>query len=385
MSENSGKSTVRKNRNTNIELLRVVAMFLIVVYHITVHCVNVQMSDASYLTGAAEIFTRPVFYKRILITDTIMTFGIVGNAIFILISGYFMAENMCDLARAGKTAKKLLLQMGFAAILLVCVPAVCSVVVPGIDGGLQSISIFNSMSWFIGYYFIVLVCGLLFLNRFLAGLDRKKYLAFVLVVFAITQFSYSGNIAESLAQGLRTILTGIALYAFGGYIRKFDPFSKTRSYTFIIIIAVTYMLVWISEYNETAARIAAYINSSSTDPFYQSVPIFDNFSIVIIIIAVCVFELFRRMKIPYNGIINNLGSATLMIYLLHDNDFFYRVWNVHDWVTDFASSPGIFVLTLFKWALMTFCVGILAYIIYEGMMKLVNKMKSGDDRNGTKA
>lgn len=36
---------MKKLRSSNIELLRVLAMFMIVMYHITCHCVTVQFTD----------------------------------------------------------------------------------------------------------------------------------------------------------------------------------------------------------------------------------------------------------------------------------------------------------------------------------------------------
>lgn len=86
-----------KVRSSNIELLRIVAMFMIVTYHIVVHCVDVQLTSSDPSGVAAYgFFDHPVFYKRILILNTIMTFGIVGNAIFILILGYFLASRTGD-------------------------------------------------------------------------------------------------------------------------------------------------------------------------------------------------------------------------------------------------------------------------------------------------
>lgn len=92
---------MKKLRSSNIELLRVLAMFMIVMYHITCHCVTVQFTDPGSMGRVAvDFFNHPVFYPRLLIIDCLMTFGIVGNAIFILISGYFIAN------RGGDTRNK---------------------------------------------------------------------------------------------------------------------------------------------------------------------------------------------------------------------------------------------------------------------------------------
>lgn len=82
----------KRMRSSNIELLRIVAMFMIIMYHIAIHVVRVQITNQSAIGEAAAFFNRPVFIPRILLVNVAMTFGIVSNAIFILISGYFMAN-----------------------------------------------------------------------------------------------------------------------------------------------------------------------------------------------------------------------------------------------------------------------------------------------------
>lgn len=369
-----------KVRSSNIELLRIVAMFMIVTYHIVVHCVDVQLtsSDASGV-AAYGFFDHPVFYKRILILNTIMTFGIVGNAIFILISGYFLANRTDDeksgTIRIGDIAKKLLLQMGFAAIVLVLASTLGHQWKPGVFSYLPSITVFNDMAWFVGYYFLVVLCGELFLNKFLARLDYKKYAGFLLALLGLLSFSFSGTLAESIGTGLRTVLTGLFLYSLGGFIRKYDPFRKVRTYIFFLIAAVVYIFIWISAYNETETNINTYISGKSTDPFMQSVPTFDNFSIVIILLAICMFEVFRRIHLPGSRGLTFLGKSTFMVYLLHDNNCFYELWNRKNWVAALTGSPWRFLLSLLEWAGCTFAAGVIVYILYGWAMALLKKGK----------
>ena len=98
----------KKSRCSNIELLRICAMLMIIMYHIVYHCVNVQLTDANSIERMGNgLFNEPVFFKRLLIPAFIMPWGIVGNAIFILISGYFMAAK--QKINMTKISKKMLL------------------------------------------------------------------------------------------------------------------------------------------------------------------------------------------------------------------------------------------------------------------------------------
>ena len=379
MPENDQNTTKKEQcekahpRASNIELLRIVAMLMIVGYHIVCHCVNVQLTDENSMARMHNaLFNHPVFFKKLWILHAIMPFGITGNAIFLLIAGYFGVEKGNKLNIA-KTSKKLLLQQGFAAVILTIASTACYRlfwVHRSVYIGLMGIDWFNSMSWFVGYYFLVVLSARLFLNQFLLRLDRKQYGAFLIVVFAFTQFGWSGGLADALASGSRTLATGIFLYSFGGFIKRYQPFKKIKPWAWIFAIGLTYVLIFITDYNSVAQSIEDYIRGGSKGRFIQSMNVYPEFSIVIMILSVSVFELFRRIHIPSSRVINFIGSSTFMVYLIHDNGFFYSIWNTKDWVTLLVYHPGRFVLSLLMWTAGTFGIGFIVYLAYLGMIEV---------------
>ncbi|MGN8886874.1 hypothetical protein [Blautia sp. HCP28S3_G10] len=146
------------------------------------------------------LFNESVFFKRLLIPAFIMPWGIVGNAIFILISGYFMAAK--QKINMTKISKKMLLQLGVATVILVLISMVCYLKMPDIKFNLVKIWDYNDMSWFAGYYFLIMLGAKLFLNKFLNNLEENQYIAFVLSSFAICQLSWSRGLADNLASGV---------------------------------------------------------------------------------------------------------------------------------------------------------------------------------------
>lgn len=71
------------SRSSNIELLRVMAMFMIVLYHIVCHCVAIQLTDSESMNRMNNgFFNQPYFYKRLFLLIAISPFGQIGNAIF---------------------------------------------------------------------------------------------------------------------------------------------------------------------------------------------------------------------------------------------------------------------------------------------------------------
>lgn len=386
----SEREQIKKSRSSNFELLRIVAMLMIVTCHIVMHCVNIQLSDPGSIARRNNgFFCQPFFYKRLLILVSVMPLGHIANAIFILISGYFMSNRGTDVSHVKlenphvlnplfdlvKIAKRLLIQLGFASVVLVIVSLICHGINGEIYVAMQDITIFNQMAWFIGYYFCVVVIGALFLNRFLTTLDNKQYVAFLLTLFTIFSLAWSGAMIDSLCGGLRTLVLGIFLYSLGGFIRKYDPFKKVRTYVFFLVIAVIYVLIYISFYNTTQNAIANYYRSGTTDLFIQRIPDFENFSFISVVIGVSVFEVFRRIHIPTSRIINFLGKSTFMIYLIHDNSFFYSLWDLRDWITTLYNTPMLFVYKLVKWTLATFAVGGVVYICYRVLGRIFQKCR----------
>ena len=261
------------------------------------------------------------------------------------------------------------------ATILVLVSTLCYQKIKGVDFNLIRIWDFNDMSWFVGYYFLVMLCAKLFLNKFLAKLDKSQYLTFLISCFALIQLRWSRTLADGLTAGLSILVTGIFLYSLGGYIRKYNPFERIRGCVFVLVILAIYVLLYLSNYNTVINRIEDYIRSGSTDAFRPNIQEFGNYSIVVILIGICLFELFSRLHIPQNKLINYFGAATFMTYLMHDNTFIYSIWNTQDWVTLLYNSPLEFCLKIELWALMFLGCGVVLYSLYIGMEKLYRRYK----------
>lgn len=373
----------KATRASNIELLRIVAMFMIISYHIILHCVNVQLVNLASIEKLQNgWFNNPLFYKQLLALALMMPFGLVGNAIFIMISGYFLADKEIDML---KISKKLLSQLLFAAVTLVVASAIFirQVSTGDVPETLYSyirIQYFNKMSWFVGYYFIIMLLAFCFLNRFLASLDRKKHLGFLFTILAISQLGWSGSLLDDLAKGLRTVIIGIFLYALGGYIKKNNPFEKIRRYVLVLIIVLTNCLIGISYHNTVMGKIQTYYYNQATTgmtatDFTQSIPKFDNYSIVVVIIGVCIFELFRRLRLPELKVLNAIAQGTFMIYLLHDNGFAYSIWQTQDWITLLYNDFWGFVIKLGIWTGAVFVIGLAAYGIFLLITRVLKKSR----------
>lgn len=359
---------MKKERNSNIELLRIFAMLMIIADHIFIHCVNGQLNT--------KLFNTPYIYKKLLILVTIAPTGIIGNVIFMVISGYFMVEKVTNIDIA-KISKKLLLQQGFAAIFL----TVFSTVIFEFNTNnsnyfnLMNINIFNGMSWYIGYYFSIIMFARLFLNNFLSKLNKANYTRFLFGIFALIEFQWSSyTFLNGFSGGLLVFVTGVFLFSLGGYIKKYNPFASIRTFGLLLILIVELILLYISFYNITENTLQSYYANGGTGSFTQYILTYDNNSIIPFIAGIVIFELFRRINIHNNKVINFLGGSTLMVYLVHDVDLIYSIWNTQDWITLLYYSPIKYMGKHALWTILTFVLGVMVYVLYLILMRFFKKI-----------
>lgn len=382
----SKQTNSSKVRSSNIELLRIVAMLMIVAFHISYHAVRFQLIKKGSMNVMDNgVFCYPYFYKKLLIVEGFMPFGMIGNDIFMLISGYFMVEKGKDI-NIGNVTKKLLLQVGFATLALTLVPILYYKIVPqnlDFEISLRNTNAFNSMSWFVGYYYFVIVIAWLFLNKYLQKADRKTYRNVLLVTFGLLSLGWSGDLLEGLATGLRTLMTGIFLYALGGYIKLYNPFGRVRAWALILVIVILFVLIFVSYHNIVENNIHGYNMRAVTreaqgkepELYIQTLFLVDNYGFIPIVIAIAMFEMFSRIKMPNSKVINLIASGTLMVYLLHDNEFWRLIWRKFDWITCLSETPALYCLKLLEWTAIVFGTGIILYFIYMAICKLSVKCK----------
>ncbi len=299
--------------------------------------------------------------------------GQVGNTIFIIISGYFLAhKESIDLT---KISTKLLLQLGFAAIALGLMSIFVYLNKVQFFTELISFNTFNWMSWYVGYYFVVIVIAKIFLNGFLRRLEKAGYVMFVIVMFALVQFSWSSMLISNFGNGLEKVCTGVFLYSLGGYIRKYNPFRVIKLWGVAAIIVFMNIIV-IGNFCISFANSILEYNQSPENMFTQSIPTYTTNQIIPIIIGIATFELFRRMKISNNRVVNFIGASTFMVYLIHDNVLFYKLWNSLDWMQLLHENVILFFGAYITQTSVTFAAGFLCYCVFVISGKIFDYCKT---------
>ena len=371
----NSKSAVRQS---NLELLRVLAIILVIIHHIIVHVVYDQINYADSISILGNpYFCKPVFFPQLWLMDIGTFFGSMADLLFILISGYFLVEK--NNISVSKTIIKLLTQGLFAA----CVFTVFNFLYHFFGFSYSDIYLaareesvswlrfefFNESFWFIGFYFMIFLLGAIFLNGFLDKLEKKQYIEFLLILFAVIEFSYTRQLLDSISSYIQTFVIGVFVYSLGGYIKKYDCLRKIRSFVLILLLILTLAVsCFITSYCRVL-DIESYIRSGSQGGYFQQIYVFNFHNVLVIANIVLLFELFKRIKIKNNKVINYLGASVFITYLIHDNELFYRIWYKYDWCTALYSDVNAFICNIITVSILTFGIGIVMYSIYKLLYK----------------
>lgn len=310
-------------RQSNIELLRCLLMFMVV----TLHYNNAQMGGA--FAGAEGINMR--------ILQLLEAFSICAVDCFVLISAYFLSAT--QKRNIWKPVNLLLMSIGYKLV--------CYIVTVYL--GLEGLTASGLLVCFLpNNWFVVLFCVMYMISAYINPLfDHlgKKQLE-NLIVISLIMFSVYPTIVEGAADyfHLEAILDGMGtvtkegsgsgytivnflmLYLIGGYLRKYPPKPGKIRYLllFLVLTACDFVLAWFS------GTYTSYAN------------------ILVILQAVMLFLAFLNLDMGHNSVINMISKSAFGIYLIHTCGLFVRHFWARFHIPEYASgTPGKLLLNAF--------------------------------------
>lgn len=298
---------MKKIRESNFELMRIISMFLIIIWHILIHG-NVINNCAN--PGVKVFLEISMFFILIHVNS------------FVILTGYFQS--------ASSFKKEKLIKLVVQVITYSSIITLIGLNM-GWDGDFRRITIFNSFLpsvlgnyWFIVAYLIVYIFSD-YINKFIHSLSKPEYKKLLFIGFLIFSVIPFVSGMKLLYNDGYNFYSFIYLYMVGGYLRMY-PLKESyhfkqmsiKKYRYIIIFL--FVICGLLNYfiNDFAYKIVGF------NEFYAEVAnrIFGTHLVYstpfAIIQSICFFELFKTIKIR-NRLINYISSTVFGIYLLHDN------------------------------------------------------------------
>lgn len=292
-------------RNSGIELLRIIAMMLIIAHHFAIHT---EWPIANVLAFNAYCI------------ELLKSFGKIGAAIFFIISGYFIAKN-----KERKNSRKLLrtaMPTWFYSIVFLIMSTSLgyniNIKFPLDQKVIQSIfPILLGSYWFISQYVILELISP-YLKRMTDSLKTKEL--FLLIAMYITTCWGAGALSYFISGIYSPIiaLPSFLLFALVG-IMIYRVEDKIKTKDAVCALVLSSIILAIGPFIIEFLSSAGYANV--TNLFWQ----FD--SPLCIITASAMFVIFKRLEFKSRAI-NAVAETTLGVYLIHDNVFIRQLlWN----------------------------------------------------------
>ncbi len=281
-------------RKSAIELLRIIAMILIVAHHFSLH-------------GDFGFSAETVSLNRVWIQ--FMQFGgKIGVNIFVLISGYFLIT--AEKLKTQKILKFILQVLTYSVLIFGCFVVFGSESL-GVKSAIRSLfPLIHSTWWFASAYFVLYLLSP-YLNRLLNSLDKKNYLRLLALLTLI--WSIVPTIFEVSMQS-NYLLWFIYLYALAGFIRLHASlYQNAGKYFAVAVITVLVTNVIVVALDFLGTRFSFFDGVATYLYHMQRIPV--------LLCSVALFIAFLGIDIGYKPIINIISSATFGVYLIHDNKY----------------------------------------------------------------
>lgn len=332
-------------RNSSVELLRIMAMFLITAHH------YLSYSNANVLSESFGL-------NKVLSETFLWSGGKIGVVLFFMISAWYLPADgslRASFRRVWILEREVLF---WSVILLIC----STLLKPEHVSGsliLQSILPASTNLWWYVTAYAVFLLIFPFLAKGLKALGRKYHLALCCVCFILWSLAEGFLPFMSLGMPGGSFLSFVYLYTLVSFYRWYMPLMKSRTarimitcgYGLLMLVAVIGGIVGTS--TSGLNRIQVYLSSA-------------EFKFCPIIIGFGVFSLFISQEF-YNKIINRVATSMLAVYLITE----YPVVREVLWHT-VSIQPTVW----HKWyALPTICGAVIAIMagicVIDGIRQIV--------------
>lgn len=297
------------DRNSSFELMRIISMLFIVIYHVLVHSGILERA-----TGTIQIIT--VIIESIIIIHV--------NS-FVLLTGYFQ----CHKKRKISNILSIINATWFYKVSIMIIVVILHIVDPP-----GEISILHTILpldygtyWFINCYLILYIIAPI-LNIVITKSSKNELKNIIITLFIIISVlsTFSNDTIYNTMTG-RSLSSFILLYFIGAYLRINPPemttilkkYSKNAKriiyilgFSFCILMS---LLCW--SFNHITLNLHPYLKEIGS--YFITLHI--SFMSPIIIIQSIFYFLYFTTYTFHSRLINKISSAALGVYLIHENVF----------------------------------------------------------------
>lgn len=348
----------KKNRQLNMEILRIVAMLMIITLHyLDKGGILGDFNEAKGFAGNMAWALEAV--------------SMVSVNLYVLISGYFLCESEFKV-------KKLILIWAQVLAYSWVITGVFAVVGHGLtlENGVYDLiplvfPVTGGQYWFATVYILMYALSPLF-NKAIAGMDRKLHKRMLIVSIAVfslwnTFLPFTQPLADR--EGM-DICWFAVLYLTAAYIRKYKDDIKVNKWLCLgIFFAASLSAFGLGKLLLLADRITGKLGGYAQN-FYP----YNSFFIFVAATALFIFAV--KTEIKGNGILQKIiifaSSGTFGVYLLHEHSLMRYRWPLWANTSSFAGRPAFLlhmIVTVIAVFVAGICVDFLRRLIFKIFVK----------------
>ncbi len=306
-------SSIKKMKQSNYELMRIVSMCFIIFWHIIVHNIPVSVIPSGTV--------------RIALT-TVLFFVVVHVNSFVMVTGYFSLNKK-------STWKKALSLLGvvwfYKVVIILGLVLTSSIEISNVSFFRELLPFDFGNYWFLNVYLVLLLL-IPFLNIAISNMDEKKHKKILILMFLLFSIIPCITDQQTISNNGYTLLQFVFIYFIGAYLKKypieknyhFKRWSKNKLQLFYIIgfffcfcsnLFLYYFSFVLKDLDSSIlSNIGTIISSFALN--YNSP--------FVILQTIFYFLFFGTLNIKRKSI-NFIGSLTMGVYLFHDNAYFKKV------------------------------------------------------------
>lgn len=280
-------------RNSNIELLRIIAIILVLVIHASFRALGIPTQE--------EISTSPYSSFLRFFSQSI---SMVCVNLFILISGWFRINT-----KPAKVAE-LIFQVFFYCTLIYIIISLMGITNFSISRWIRLFYL-NGSYWFIKAYLFLYILSPL-LNLYVENSSQKQMLYF-LISFFVFQTVFDCIVDTPWLGAGYSPFSFIGLYLLAQYLRRYSHHKliKTKAIIYLMIYCSTVLI---------APLLSILAPFKMSYYYYYSSPI-------VIISSLSLFLFFCYLKIQSN-IINWIAISSFSVYLVHSCPLIFDIYYI---------------------------------------------------------
>lgn len=304
--EYSTVKTIQKSeRQSNIELYRIILMIFMVAHH---YFVNSGLS--------VEVITNKT--PLTFVYEVLGMWGKTGINCFVLITGYFMVQSHTTPIKF----IKLFAEIEFYNILFYCIFLISGYTTFSIHGFVENIFPIKGIAQeFISCYLMFFLL-IPFINILINNMNKIKYR----YLLGVLLFSY---VIIGSIPGFGTVMNYISwftvIYIIGAYIRLYpEDFEKIRNGVFFA--------------GSVTMSVISVVILTPIDKSYYFVS--DSNKIFAVLVAVSMFLFFKDLNIRQSKVINTIAASTFGVLCIHANSGLMAQWLWTDTLKNVSAYHG---------------------------------------------